>query len=72
MENLCALSLTHTLVNVKFLHKSEDVFDEQFGLGLAHAVFGQSETRELPVETNMIAFSFYFFLQLHTHGNILI
>lgn len=48
--NALELSHTHTLVNVEFLHQSEDVFGENFGLDQAHTLFGHREVRELPVE----------------------
>lgn len=46
-----SLSLTHTLVNVEFLHETEDLLGEHFGLDLIQAVSGHREVRELPGET---------------------
>lgn len=50
-EQLDTCPVTHTLVDVEFLHESEDMFGEQFGLDLAHAMFGQREARVAPEET---------------------
>lgn len=57
----------HTLVDVKFLHKSEDLFREHFGLDLAHAVFGHREPRELPVETHADSTIWYSRTRVPTH-----
>lgn len=44
---------THTLLNVEFLHETEDVLGEHFGLDLIHAVSGNGEAREAPVATQV-------------------
>lgn len=40
-----------TPVNVEFLHETEDVLGEHFGLDLIHAVSGHREAREPPAAT---------------------
>lgn len=67
---------SHTLVNVEFLQESEDLFGEQFGLDLAHALFGQRDARESPVEkhtrtqdltaTHWCLHTYYRFPYVHT------
>lgn len=43
-------AVTCTLINVEFVHETEDLLGEIFGLELVHAVLGHKELRELPVE----------------------
>lgn len=43
-------SVTCTLINVEFVHETEDLLGEIFGLEQVHAVLGHKELRELPVE----------------------